>query len=206
VLTLHTGSVEAITQDKTYLYSASADSTIAIWDKATWNVVNQLKGHTDGVGAITVDNDRIYSGGYDEAIKIWNKKDGKLVKTLQGHNGWIYNVIVQDNKIYSSSYDDTIRIWHVITGQTIQVLDRPAKPSRIRCLAVDGKTIYAGLKDYSIQTWTTVPGNNYIRTITKHTASVKAVAVDESQLYTASVDKFIYRWNKEVSADLLEVS
>ena len=67
--------------------SASADTTIKIWDLESGVLIKELIGHLDILStvAFSPDGETLASGGYDKTIKIWNLEQATLIIELKGH-------------------------------------------------------------------------------------------------------------------------
>merc|ERR1711871_630785 len=80
-----TSLVNALTECSGQLVSGSWDSTIKVWDPATWTCENTLREHTRGVNALTVCSGRLVSGSGDSTIKVWDPATWTCENTLREH-------------------------------------------------------------------------------------------------------------------------
>jgi WD40 repeat protein len=75
-LTGHTRGVAAVAvaPDSTWLATGSQDTTVRIWDVATWQERATLTGHTRGVTELAVEPDGTWlaTGGWDGTMRIWD--------------------------------------------------------------------------------------------------------------------------------------
>ena len=68
----------AFSPDGKTLATALPDSTIQLWDVATWKVKGEFRGHRDCVTALTFTNDgRLLSGSADTTVLAWDLKAAK---------------------------------------------------------------------------------------------------------------------------------
>ena len=60
--------------DGSWLATSSYDTTVRIWDTATWRQRTALRGHTHRVMAVMVapDGSWLASGGRDKTVRIWD--------------------------------------------------------------------------------------------------------------------------------------
>jgi WD40 repeat protein len=138
----------AVSPDGDRIASALSDRTVRIWDGATGQVIEILRGHTDLVleVAFSADGRQLASASYDKTIRIWEIAS-KRHRVLRGHTapvGWV-RWRGPDHLVTGSS-DGTIRIWNVPdlelpsgadisheleTATTARIeLDRPASANR----------------------------------------------------------------------------
>ncbi|KAF7975669.1 hypothetical protein HWV62_8761 [Athelia sp. TMB] len=120
----HTSAVwaAAYSPDGTRIASASADSTIRVWDTETGEAVGApFKGHTAAIRSIAYSpsGHRIVSGSDDSTIMMWDSETGEAARSPLQHSGTIACVAYsRDGKhVVSGSYDGTICMWDAETGE-----------------------------------------------------------------------------------------
>ncbi|MGL4767162.1 MAG: WD40 repeat domain-containing protein, partial [Formosimonas sp.] len=124
----HQSSVNSAHFDRTgeRVVSASADTTIKIWDAQTGQCLRTLQGHTHSVTSAHFDRtgERVVSASYDKTIKIWDAQTGQCLRTLQGHTDWVTSAHFDrtGERVVSASGDATIKIWDAQTGQCLRTL------------------------------------------------------------------------------------
>jgi WD40 repeat protein len=186
--------------DGQYLFSASADKSIKIWDIYTGKEINNLLGHTSSVNYLTIspDGQKLYSASADKSIKVWDVSTRKEIGSLNGHESSVnYLAISSDGqKLYSASADKSIKIWDISTGKVIHTLKGHSSFVNSLVLSPDGQKLYSAGADQMIKIWDISTGKE-INTLKGHSSSVNALAIspDGQKLYSASADKTIKVWD-----------
>ncbi len=146
---------------KRQVLSASADTTIKLWDLENGSLIRTISGHGGSVNAIRVATlwciPCLVSGSADMSIKIWNR-DGKLLKTIQGHEGSVTCLDSIDTGfsrtiIVSGSADGTVRFWDQ-EGQNLNtILHGDAVHSVKRCWCGPGGMLIVTASQSKIKLW-----------------------------------------------------
>jgi WD40 repeat protein len=105
----------AVSPDGARLAAGLSDRTVRLWDAATGQVVDVLRGHSDLVMdvAFSPDGGRLASAAYDRTIRLWDLAT-KRHRVLRGHTGPVQRIAWQDaDHVVTASVDGTIRDWRV---------------------------------------------------------------------------------------------
>jgi len=79
-----------LSEDKTTLFSGSADKTIKIWNLSNYTCIKTLEGHSTWVNIILLFRPGLLcSVSLDSLIKFWDIESGKCIHTLHGHKDYI---------------------------------------------------------------------------------------------------------------------
>ena len=143
--------------DGSRIASASLDQTIGLWNGATLQPIDLLRGHVDKVVQVlfTPDSKRLLSLGEDDSIRIWDAARGDPVAVLHGHTGKIHEFALSPdgNTLGSASADGTVRLWDLkraearngLRGHTSYVYDAGFSP--------DGKLLASAAWDGTVRLW-----------------------------------------------------
>ncbi|KAJ7235794.1 hypothetical protein C8J57DRAFT_1530491 [Mycena rebaudengoi] len=141
----------AFSPDGQRVASASADTTVQIWDAKTVHTITILE-HPDYVRSVAFspDGKRLVTGGDDRAVRIYDVETGGLIAgPFKGHYREVYSVAFSPDgsgavvagpldghtarvnsvafspdgtRIVSGSSDSTIRVWELMVGKEIRIL------------------------------------------------------------------------------------
>ena len=197
----HSYSVNSVafSPDGQYLASGSWDTTIKIWQVATWKLYTTLSGHSYSVNSVAFSPDGQYlaSSSDDNTIKIWQVATGQVHLTLSGHSDWANSVAFSPDGQYlaSGSDDNTIKIWQVATGQLQTTLKGNSIWIRSVAFSPDGQYLASGSRDTTIKIWQVATGQ--LQTALKgHLKWVRCVAFSPNGKYLASgsIDETLKIW------------
>ena len=94
-LTGHTSLVGLIRLSPSYLVSASADSTLKIWNPDTSELKHAISGHTGAITCFQHDEFKVMSGS-DGSLKMWDIRNGTLIRSLlTGNTMGLWQVVFQ---------------------------------------------------------------------------------------------------------------
>lgn len=144
----------ALSPDESQLATASADSTVRIWDLKTGVCLHVLS-HQHWVirTVFSPDGRRLIVSGMSATIYVWDLSSGKLIQTLTGHTDWVWSIAcTPDGKtLISAGEDRTIRMWDLDTGSCLDI--SRAHQQRIWAIDVspDGQLLISGSDDRTIK-------------------------------------------------------
>ena len=112
----------AFSPNNPLLASASADSTIQLWNLNTNTLQATLRGHTSNVlsVAFSPDGSLLASGSADGTVRLWNPDTETLQATLEAHTSNVLSVAFSPDGalIASGSADGTVQLWNPDTEDT----------------------------------------------------------------------------------------
>lgn len=96
--------------------SASADSTLELWDLETGRSLRMLEGHSEPAYsvALSADGRRALSGSNDKTIRFWDLGTGQCLGRMEGHTAAVVSVALSPHgrrAISAGSWDKTLKLW-----------------------------------------------------------------------------------------------
>ncbi|OAA56488.1 WD40 repeat-like-containing domain protein [Cordyceps fumosorosea ARSEF 2679] len=152
----HTAAVLDLVFDDRHIVTCSKDTTICVWDRATGNLLRQLRGHAGPVNAVQMRGRTVVSCSGDLLVKLWDLDSGRAVRQFAGHTkGLACSQFSDDGRLVASAGNDrAIRVWDARTGDCVHELPN-AHANLVRSLHVDsvsGRLVSASY-DTDIKVW-----------------------------------------------------
>jgi len=110
----HDKTINHLLINESYLWSASQDNTIRLWDLKTGDCVRKLEAHTGEVQCLFREEGFTWSGSSDKSIIIWDASTGVIVSEFADHNKGISTFCKVDTKIDTRLWvgvDNTIEVY-----------------------------------------------------------------------------------------------
>lgn len=183
----HRHVVTCLLFDSDKILTGSDDTKINVYDTKTGALRRRLEGHEGGVWALQYEGDTLVSGSTDRSVRVWDIKSGKCLQVFQGHTSTVRCLEIlkpvqvdtapdgtpimmpKEPLIITGSRDSTLRVWK---------LPQPG----------DRSIMQAG-----------PPANDrdnpyFIRTLSGHHNSVRAIAAHGDTLVSGSYDCTVRVW------------
>ncbi|KAF2724822.1 WD40 repeat-like protein [Polychaeton citri CBS 116435] len=183
----HRHVVTCLLFDGEKILTGSDDTKINVYDTKTGALKNRLEGHEGGVWALQYEGNTLVSGSTDRSVRVWDISTGRCLQTFQGHTSTVRCLVIlkpvqidtaadgtpimmpKEPLIITGSRDSTLRVWK---------LPQPGE-----------RNIYQ----------TGPPMNDrdnpyYLRTLSGHHNSVRAIAAYGDTLVSGSYDCTVRVW------------
>ncbi|KAI7089215.1 WD40 repeat-like protein [Hortaea werneckii] len=184
----HRHVVTCLLFDSDKILTGSDDTKIHVYDTKTGALRNRLEGHEGGVWALQYDGDTLVSGSTDRSVRVWDLRTGRCLQVFQGHTSTVRCLVIlrpveigkeadgvtpimmpKEPLIITGSRDSTLRVWKLpMPG------DRPLFQSGPP--ANDRDNPY------------------FLRTLSGHHNSVRAIAAHGDTLISGSYDCTVRVW------------
>jgi WD40 repeat protein len=108
--------------------SASADTTVNVWNTLTFTSIRKYTNHTDVIYALDqIDNDTMVSGSQDRTIRIWRISTGETLQTINVNEVvFVVRVFsIEFKQIVCGKFGSTnnLQIYNYETGDLIHTLN-----------------------------------------------------------------------------------
>ena len=171
--------------DTDKILTGSDDTNINVYDTKTGALRSRLVGHEGGVWALQYEGNTLVSGSTDRSVRVWDIEKGKCTQVFQGHTSTVRCLVIlkpvqvgetadgepimmpKEPLIITGSRDSTLRIWKL--------------PQ-----AGDRSIMQTGPSDHDNQ--------YFIRVLTGHHHSVRAIAARGDTLVSGSYDCTVRVW------------
>ena len=189
----------AFSPNNLLLASASADSTIQLWNLNTDTLQATLQGHTSDVLSIAFnpDSSLLASASADGTVRLWNPITETLQATLEAHTSDVLSIVFNSDGslLASGGADGTVQLWNPITETLEATLEVHMDSVLSVAFSPDGSLLASGSADGLVGLWDT--HTETLQATLGHESPVLSVAFspDGDLLATGSTDGVARLWD-----------
>lgn len=178
-----------------YLFIASDDTLIKVWNPESWTLFRSLSDHENSVNALVECKGRLVSCDDDGTIKLWNTTSWICELTIhpESEAGGILCLAVLGNYLVSGTDNSAILVWSTQEWVCSRVLHE--HQDTVWALCVIGDYLVSGSVDHNIKVWDSLTWT-CIRTLTDHEGPIYALVSIEDKLISAG-EGCIKLWNSD---------
>lgn len=178
-------------------------SEVLLWDVASGESLNGLRGDADSRGLYTVafspDGKQIATGDPDGLVTLWDLATSNKAFDLKGHGNEAVRSVAfaPDGKtLASAGADGVVKLWDVAQGRERASLQGHTGPVGAVTFAPNGKTVATGSNDNTIKLWDAASGQE-LATLKGSAGRVDCVAFspDGKTLASGSADGTLKLWD-----------
>ncbi|XP_064608165.1 guanine nucleotide-binding protein subunit beta-5-like [Liolophura sinensis] len=196
-------SCSTFTSSDQQILTGSGDSTCALWDVESGQLIQSFHGHHGDVMSIDLSPSEtgslFVSGGCDKMAMIWDMRTGESVQVFEGHESDINSVrFYPSGDAFATGSDDaTCRLFDLRADREVNCYKKES--IIFGCNSVDfsvsGRILYGGYNDYTVNVWDVLKGNR-ISILYGHENRVSCLGVspDGTALCTGSWDYTLRVW------------
>jgi len=199
ILKGHSDQVRHLTFDSATqkLYSASLDGHVGCWDSQHYKHYKMYQHGSEVYDLFLYSRAVMISACHNGNIILWNQSQDKLIKEFQAHSAQVTMVSgdEQNKLLLTCSADNTAKLWEIKDMANPKLL-HTFKHNNIVWVAKfieNTDKIVTGSQDKKIKIWNRNTGECE-RVMEEHIACVSDVAIHGNDLYSASCDTTIQRW------------
>jgi Prp8 binding protein len=159
VLTGHKGAVLDLqwSRDSQFIFSASADMTIASWDVETGQRIRKHVGHEEVINCLDISKrgqELIVSGSDDGYIGIWDPRQKAALDFIETDFP-ITAVALSDagNEIFTGGIDNDIKVWDIRKKAVTYSLIGHNDTITSLQISPDSQTLLSNSHDSTVRTW-----------------------------------------------------
>ncbi|KAF1991920.1 WD40 repeat-like protein [Aulographum hederae CBS 113979] len=171
--------------DTEKIITGSDDTNIHVYDTKTGRKKLSLEGHEGGVWALQYEGNILVSGSTDRSVRVWDLSTGKCLQVFHGHTSTVRCLVIlkptqvdtdedgnpvmmpKEPIIITGSRDSTLRVWKL----------PQSKDSRVHSSETNSSE-----------------NPYFIRSLTGHHHSVRAIAAHGDTLVSGSYDSSVRVW------------
>jgi WD40 repeat protein len=214
----HLGQVNALafSPDGRLALTASAATTVRVWEVASGLEVGRFIGHTEHVlcATFTPNGRQVLSGGgggvengkwtpgRDFVLRLWDVETGREIRTFSHHTGMVQGVAFLDEgrRILSGGNDGTLCLWEVATGTLLQTGRSGTEAIQAFALTGDGRRALVAHWRGPVRLWELGP-HRLLEKVTPFEGhespyvTCAAFAPDGRWALTGSMDRTVRLWD-----------
>ncbi|XP_044736664.1 guanine nucleotide-binding protein subunit beta-5 isoform X2 [Chrysoperla carnea] len=146
------------------ILTGSGDSTCALWDVESGQLLQNFHGHTADVMSIDLApsefGNTFVSGSCDKMVLIWDMRSGQCVQSFEGHQSDINSVKFHPSGdcVATGSDDSTCRLFDLRADKEVAVYSKESIIFGVNSVdfSVSGRLLFAGYNDYTVNVWDTL--------------------------------------------------
>ncbi|XP_063225187.1 guanine nucleotide-binding protein subunit beta-5a isoform X1 [Bacillus rossius redtenbacheri] len=143
------------------ILTGSGDSTCALWDVESGQLLQNFHGHAGDVMALDLapseTGNTFVSGSCDKMVLIWDMRTGHCVQSFEGHESDINSVKFHPSgdAVATGSDDATCRLFDLRADKEVAMYSKESIIFGVNSVdfSVSGRLLFAGYNDYTINVW-----------------------------------------------------
>ncbi|KAJ8925660.1 hypothetical protein NQ315_009505 [Exocentrus adspersus] len=146
------------------ILTGSGDSTCALWDVESGQLLQNFHGHSADVMSIDLapseTGNTFVSGSCDKMVLIWDMRSGQCVQSFEGHESDVNSVKFHPSgdAVATGSDDATCRLFDLRADKEVAIYNKESIIFGVNSVdfSVSGRLLFAGYNDYTVNVWDTL--------------------------------------------------
>lgn len=146
------------------ILTGSGDSTCALWDVESGQLLQSFHGHSADVMSIDLapseTGNTFVSGSCDKMVLIWDMRTGQCVQSFEGHESDVNSVKFHPSgdAVGTGSDDSTCRLFDLRADKEVALYSKDSIIFGVNSvdMSVSGRLLFAGYNDYTVNVWDTL--------------------------------------------------
>ena len=151
----------AFSPDDVHVLTASLDQTARLWDAATGQELQVLRGHEGALrsAVFSPDGTRVLTASDDQTARLWDIATGQELQVLRGHKGALRSAVFSPDgaRVLTASDDRTARLWDTASGRELVALRGHEGGVNSAVFSSDGARVLTASSDKTARLWETWP-------------------------------------------------
>eukprot|EP00026_Physarum_polycephalum_P001262 Phypoly_transcript_01263.p1 GENE.Phypoly_transcript_01263~~Phypoly_transcript_01263.p1 ORF type:complete len:1153 (+),score=139.74 Phypoly_transcript_01263:409-3459(+) len=112
----HQKAIKCLYQIGEYVWSASDDMRIGVWNVATMTLSKMIAHHTGRVLSLAYVNNHVWSGSFDKSFVLWDaeKQKAECLGGIERHADTVRAIVIVRDTVWVASLDRSISIWKYV--------------------------------------------------------------------------------------------
>ena len=190
----HREEISCLRVANDYLYSASYDGTVCIWQGNEGAPVRRLEGNEEGITSLKVRKEKTATGGWDGSVRLWDIETGQCSADLKVHTDAISCLKMQaggDTLVYSGSWDGRLSIWDSRMSKADSYFIGPTCVKKMK--AIDEKIAFISSSEPTVRMWDQTGMQSV--SVLSHPGPAPFLTAHNKILYSGSSPSTISCWN-----------
>ena len=188
----HTKPIYAVaySPDGKFIYTASFDHTVKIWDRVTGQVLRTYADHKNGVLALAVSKNgqQFASAGLDRQIHLYDVPiRDPLFNAALGGDGVGVTVSGDGTLLITADKGPLLRLWNGVTGAHVRDFPGLTAPVTGIVLTAENKQVVASTADGFVRIWDVTAGT-LLSSLSVPSATALDLSADGLVIATVGVD------------------